>query len=141
MAATIAKELWLGNKLYLKNSVMVLGTGAPADSDLLCTDIRRYPKGTIYVSATGAYVRTAEAGVAADFAAYVTAGQAADAGALTDNSGGAAADGTIGVITSGTPADLAAQAAINTQIRDAIKELATKINTIRTNLRSAGLMA
>lgn len=50
--------------------------------------------------------------------------------ALVDNSGGGAADGTIGAITAGTPADLAAQAAINTQIRDAIKELATAHNSL-----------
>jgi predicted RecA/RadA family phage recombinase len=66
---------------------------------------------------------------------------AAVVAALTDNSGGASSDGTIGAITTGTPADLAAQAAINTQIRDAIKELATKINAILTALKDAGMMA
>lgn len=55
--------------------------------------------------------------------------------ALTDNSGGSAADGTIGAITAGTPADLAAQAAINTQIRDAVKELATKVNEVVNKLK------
>lgn len=61
--------------------------------------------------------------------------------AVTDNSGGATADGTIGAITTGTPADLAAQAAINTQIRDAVKELATQVNLIRTKFISEGLLA
>jgi predicted RecA/RadA family phage recombinase len=61
--------------------------------------------------------------------------------ALTDNSGGATADGTIGAITTGTPADLAAQAAINTQIRDAVKEVATTLNATIASLKAAGLMA
>lgn len=61
--------------------------------------------------------------------------------ALTDSSGGATADGTIGAITSGTPADLAAQAAINTQIRDAVKELATQVNLLRTKLVTNGIVA
>lgn len=58
----------------------------------------------------------------------------ADITALTDNSGGAAADGTIGAITLTEPANLAAQAVINNQIADAIKELATKVNEILTDL-------
>jgi hypothetical protein len=61
--------------------------------------------------------------------------------AVTDNSGGATADGTIGAITTGTPADLAAQAAINTQIRDAVKELSTQVNLIRTKFINEGLLA
>lgn len=61
--------------------------------------------------------------------------------ALTDSSGGATADGTIGAITSGTPADLAAQAAINTQLRDAVKELATQVNLLRTKLITNGIVA
>ena len=52
--------------------------------------------------------------------------------AITDNGGGAAADGTIAAITLTEPANLAAQATINNQLADAVKELSTKINTIIT---------
>ncbi len=55
--------------------------------------------------------------------------------ALVDNSGGAAANGTIEAITAGTPADLAAQGAINALIANAIKELATKVNQIAAVVR------
>lgn len=47
---------------------------------------------------------------------------------ITDNGGGAAADGTIGAITLTEPANLAAQAVINNQLADAVKELSTKLN-------------
>lgn len=67
--------------------------------------------------------------------------QAALVAALTDNSGGASANGTIEAITSGTPADLAAQGVINGLIANAIKELATKQNAVLTALKDAGLMA
>lgn len=63
--------------------------------------------------------------------------------ALTDNSGGAAADGTIGAITTFTPsvawngssvypsaADATAISAGITANKDAIKELATKLNAL-----------
>lgn len=55
-------------------------------------------------------------------------------GALTDNGGGAAADGTIGAITLTEPANLAAQTTINNQLADAIKELSTKHNLVNTQL-------
>jgi len=54
---------------------------------------------------------------------------AAVVAALVDNSGGAAADGTIAAVTD------AATAA------NAIKELATKLNAILTSLKDAGVMA
>lgn len=70
--------------------------------------------------------------------------------AATDNSGGATADGTIGVITIPTlswngSTDPTAQQATDinaalTACRDAIKELATKQNAIIANLKAAGLM-
>ncbi len=67
--------------------------------------------------------------------------QAAVVAALTDNSGGAAADGTIAAITLTEPANLAAQTVINAQLAAAVKELATKVNAIITALKDAGLMA
>lgn len=50
--------------------------------------------------------------------------------AITDNGGGATADGTIGAITLTEPANLAAQTVINNQLADAIKELSTKLNEL-----------
>lgn len=55
-------------------------------------------------------------------------------GVLTDNGGGAAANGTIEAITLTEPANLAAQAVINGQLADAIKELSTKANLANTAL-------
>lgn len=56
------------------------------------------------------------------------------AAALTDDGGGAAADGTIGAITLTEPANLAAQTVINNQLADAVKELSTKINQVIVDL-------
>lgn len=56
------------------------------------------------------------------------------AAALTDNGGGAAADGTIAAITLTEPANLAAQTVINNQLADAVKELSTKINQVIVDL-------
>ena len=82
--------------------------------------------------------------------------QAADVAALTDNSGGATADQTIGTITAAagacdggsTPtaaqvdtAIATATAQLATNTKDAVKELATQLNLMRTNLRAAGTMA
>lgn len=75
----------------------------------------------------------------------------ANPGALTDNSGGGAADGTIGAVTNpdlsawnGAAAPTAAQAtaigAAVTALKDAIKELSTKQNSMRTALISAGVL-
>ena len=58
----------------------------------------------------------------------------ADPGNLTDNGGGGAADGTIGVIRSDTVAHTAADCA------DAVKELSTKTNAILAALRTAGIL-
>jgi hypothetical protein len=71
--------------------------------------------------------------------------------ALTDNSGGGAADGTIGAVTlptlsawNGSVDPTAAQAtAINAALQalmDAVKELSTQSNAMRTALRSAGIL-
>jgi len=96
-----------------------------------------YPIGTAHESAgssdTTVNVKLLQGGDSTPSAAVVAA--------LTDNSGGTAADGTIGVITSGTPASLAAQGTINGLIADAIAELATKQNAVLTALKNAGLMA
>jgi len=54
--------------------------------------------------------------------------QAAAITSLVDNSGGAAADGTIGVVNSSATA------------ADAVKELATKVNEILTKLRASSLI-
>ena len=49
--------------------------------------------------------------------------------ALTDNSGGVAVDGTIAAVNSSATA------------ADGIKELATKVNALRTQLVAAGVMS
>lgn len=80
--------------------------------------------------------------------------QASVVSALTDNSGGASADGTIGSIAAFTPSvawngssvypSAADATAINTSItatKAAVTELATKINAILTALKAAGVMA
>jgi predicted RecA/RadA family phage recombinase len=70
---------------------------------------------------------------------------------LTDNSGGASADGTIGVITlptlagwNGSTDPTAAEATqiitACTESRDAVKELATKLNALLAKLRLAGIL-
>lgn len=78
--------------------------------------------------------------------ATIDVSQQARVGQLTDNSGGAAADGTIGAITMPTdsPAtadalrdDLVANALKNLQ--DAVKELSTKTNAIETALHASGV--
>lgn len=138
-----------GSRLYQLTTAITANsttTSAPAGSVAITSNstgrgIWFYSDGTKWQTmVTGAAVKAtgAELDTGTDDAKFATAKAIADSGyinktgiaALTDNSGGAAADGTIGAITTGTPADLAAQAAINTQIRDAIKELATKINAI-----------
>jgi predicted RecA/RadA family phage recombinase len=80
--------------------------------------------------------------------------QAAVVAALTDNSGGAAADGTIGAVTTFTPsvawngssvypsaADATAIAAAITALMAAVKELSTKVNEIIAGQKTAGQMA
>jgi hypothetical protein len=79
---------------------------------------------------------------------------AATVATLVDNSGGAAADGTIGAVTTFTPsvawngssvfpsaADATAIAAAITALMAAVKELSTKQNAVLTSLKGAGLMA
>lgn len=80
--------------------------------------------------------------------------QAAVVAALTDNSGGASADGTIGAVTTFTPsvawngssvypsaADATAIAAAITALMAAVKELSTKQNAVIASLKTAGVMA
>lgn len=55
---------------------------------------------------------------------------------ITDNGGGATADGTIAAITLTEPANLAAQTTINNQLADAVKELSTKLNTVIARVNS-----
>ena len=75
--------------------------------------------------------------------------QAAAVTALTDNSGGAAADGTIGIVSytppswdEGSPTDADANAigAAFTACKAAIAELAAKQNAVIAALKSAGIM-
>lgn len=61
--------------------------------------------------------------------------------ALTDNTGGATANGTLAAIASGTPATLAAQGTINGVIADNFADLAAKQNEVIAALKAAGLMA
>lgn len=75
------------------------------------------------------------------FALQQSLTQAAVVAALTDNGGGASADGTIAAITLTEPADFAAQTVINGQLADAVKELSTKINAVISALKTAGIMA
>jgi len=65
---------------------------------------------------------------------------AAVVAALTDNTGGTA-NSTLAIIPVGTPADLAAQGAINATIADNLADLAAKTNAILTALKNAGIMA
>ena len=80
--------------------------------------------------------------------------QAAVVAALTDNSGGASADGTIGAVTTFTPsvawngssvypsaADATAITAAITALKDAVKELSAKQASVLTSLKNANLMA
>lgn len=80
--------------------------------------------------------------------------QAGVVAALTDNSGGASADGTIGAVTTFTPsvawngssvypiaADATAIAAAITALMAAVKELSTKQNAVIASLKTAGVMA
>ena len=71
MAAKVTKELWLGNRINLANVKLCIGTGAPADTDLLAKDTHRYPVGTEYIDTTAKkkYCRCSASvpGVAADF--------------------------------------------------------------------------
>ena len=118
---------------YVQGDELFWNTGT-AKATKTATD---YPLGIAFEAAASGdalcLVKLAGSGNAVATAAVVAA--------LTDNSGGAAADGTIGAITLTEPANLAAQAVINNQIADAIKELSTKVNAILTSLKNAGLMA
>jgi len=80
--------------------------------------------------------------------------QASVVAALTDNSGGASADGTIGAVTTFTPsvawngssvypsaADATAIAAAITALMAAVKELSTKQNEVIAALKTAAVMA
>lgn len=48
---------------------VAIGSGAPADTDTLATDVKTFPEGSQYTDKTGKdfYVRTGHAGVAADW--------------------------------------------------------------------------
>lgn len=79
-----------------------------------------------------------------DSGAVMVGAQAATVAALTDNAAGATADGTIAAITDLSTADTYTDAAVNAKlvlIRDAVKELSTKINAIITALKDAGVVA
>ena len=80
--------------------------------------------------------------------------QASVVAAITDNSGGAAADGTIAAVTTFTPsvawdgaavfpsaADATAIGAAITALMAAVKELSTKQNAVIAALKTAGIMA
>lgn len=67
--ATIVKDTYLGNKLYLRQVSLVQGTGAPTNGDPIVVNTRQYGLFTEYIdTATGKlWKRTALNGVAADF--------------------------------------------------------------------------
>jgi hypothetical protein len=70
MAATNLKNLQGGQRTYL--ATKVTGTGVIANGDTIATDTKTYGIGSIYINTAGAagavmYVRTAAAGVAADW--------------------------------------------------------------------------
>lgn len=104
----------------------------------------------------GRVVKDAASGDATVDAAFEGPGykQTAVVAALTDNSGGAAADGTIGAVTTFTPsvawngssvfpsaADATAIAAAITALMAAVKELSTKVNEIVAAQKTSGQMA
>ena len=68
MAAINVKRL---NGYYkeVKEAPRCIGTGAPADTDVLATNVERYPVGTEYIdtAAPKLWKRVAAAGLAADF--------------------------------------------------------------------------
>lgn len=116
MAATNTQILNASDKT--KHYAMVVGTGAPADGDLLCTNTNKYPVGTRYMNtATGIeYRRVDNDGDAADFiVSGIRAAAVADV---------ATADGT----DAGTTQTLA-------------NALKAKMNDLLTKLRTAGLLA
>ena len=59
--------------------------------------------------------------------------------AFTNSTGGSPSN-TLAVIPVTAPADLAAQGAVNTTIRNSITSLAAKVNEIRTALVTAGIL-
>ncbi len=64
--------------------------------------------------------------------------------ALTDSAAGVTADNTIAAITDLSTTNTYSDAAVNAKlqlVRDAVKELSTKINTIITALQTAGVTA
>lgn len=70
MAATITKVQKHPNRLTVDRPVfMVFGTGAPADSDVLVTQVKTYPTGIFYVDTQNkkAYIRVGETPDADDF--------------------------------------------------------------------------
>jgi predicted RecA/RadA family phage recombinase len=141
LAKTSAQAWVLGDRIYWDNSNKRCDTD-PTKGPLIgvATAAAANP------SSTG-YVKLSEGIPGLDEGA-----QGATIAALTDNSGGAAADGTIGVVTlptlagwNGSTDPTAAEA---TQIitavtanRDAVKELSTKVNLIIAALKTAGVIA
>lgn len=121
-----------GKVCYIVDNVTVHGTDGSGT---------RSPAGTVYaVTTDGVYVEFDEDDVRAA-AASAKAKALGALAALTDNSGGAAADGTIGAVTLPTLAgwnggtDPTAAEATQiitacTALRDAVKELATKVNAM-----------
>lgn len=142
LAKTSAQAWTVGQKIYWDNS----NKRCDSDSTVgmligVATAVAANPTSTGDVRLNGVAPDTLEGPQAAE----------AD---LTDNSGGAAPDGTIGAVTTFTPsvawngtdvhpsaADATAIAAAITALMAAVKELSTKQNALLAKLRIAGIIA
>lgn len=115
------------------------------------TGVYKDNNGDRLVIASGGTLLIEAGGTVTGLAAYTQQTAIPD---LTDNSGGASADGTIGAVTTFTPsvawngssvypsaADATAIAAAITALMAAVKELSTKVNAILASLRAGGALA
>lgn len=140
--------------LHSDNTVVVTA-GTPAANPVLpALPAGNVPVGEVYVPAGATSIVDHNVGdrrqIVSGTPQQVGLTPTAAPAALTDNSGGAAADGTIGAVTlptlawNGSTDPTAAQAtAINAAIQalmDAVKELSTTVNAQRTALRTAGIL-
>jgi predicted RecA/RadA family phage recombinase len=142
LAKTSAQAWTVGQKIYWDNSNHRCDSDSTVGQLIgVATAVAANPSSTGNVRLNGSVPSALEGPQAAE----------AD---LTDNSGGAAADGTIAAVTTFTPslawngtdvhpsaADATAIAAAITALMAAVKELSTKQNAVLAKLRIAGIIA
>jgi predicted RecA/RadA family phage recombinase len=144
IAKTSAQAWTVGQKVYWDNSAKVCDTDGTLGILIgTCTEIAANPTSTGKVRLNGAAPATSEGPQAAIVALTDSTGGSgthddtlADGltvgAALVDNSGGAAADGTIAVLVDA--GGTAAGAPTTASVANAISELATRCNDLRTDL-------